>query len=109
MYGNYSYMKISINFLDGLRIFDNQNKFRMNNISESPIVDEDGFEITVNVILRKDDDESDNSPLFLTELSISVSKKQQNVLKSSTYTKRKLDNRPLERPPPKVKASARSK
>ena len=59
--------------------------------------------------MRKDDHESDNSPLFLTELSISASKKQQNVLKSSTSTKRKLVTKPLETPPPKVKASARSK
>ena len=109
MQGKYRYVKINNNFLDGLRNFDNQNHFTMNNISESPIVDEDGFEITVNDILRKDDHESDNSPLFLTELSISANKKQQNILKSSTSTKRKLDNRPLETPPPKVKASARSK
>ena len=81
----------------------------MSNISDSPIIDEDGFEITVNDILRKDDHESDNSPLFLAQLSISASKKQQNILKSSTSTKRKLDNRPLDMPPPKVKASARSK
>ena len=109
MQGKYRYVKINSNFLDGLRDFDNQNDLRMSNISDSPIVDEDGFEITVNDILRKDDHESDNSPLFLTELSISASKKQQNVLKSSTSTKRKLDNRPLDTPPPKVKASARSK
>ena len=109
MQGKYRYVKINSDFLDGLRNFDNQNQFRMSNISDSPIVDEYGFEITVNDILRKDDHESDNSPLFLTELSISASKKQQNVLKSSTSTKRKLDNRPLDTPPPKVKASARSK
>ena len=109
MQGKYHYVKINSDFLDSLRNFDNQNQFRMSNISDSPIVDEDGFEITVNDILRKDDHESDNSPLFLTELSISASKKQQNVLKSSTSTKRKLDNRPLEMPPPKLKASARSK
>ena len=109
MQGKYHYVKINSNFLDGLRNFENQNQFRISNISDSPIVNEDGFEITVNDILRKDDHESDNSPLFLTELSISASKKQQNVLKSSTSTKRKLDNKPLETPPPKVKASARSK
>ena len=79
----------------------------MNNISETPIIDEDGFQITVNDILRKDNDESDNSPLFLSALS--VSKKQQNVLKSAIPTKRKLDKRPLETPPPKVRASTRSK
>ena len=109
MQGKYRYVKINSNFLDGLRIFENQNQFRMSNISESPIVDEDGFQITVNDILRKDDEESDNGPLFLTDLCISASQKQQNVLKSSTSTKRKLDNRPLEMPPPKVKASVRSK
>ena len=107
--GNYRYVKIDSNFLDGLRNFENQNHFRMNNISESPIFDEDGFEITVKDILRKDEDESENSPLFLSTLSISANKKQQNVLKSTTSTKRKLDNRPLETPPPKVRALARSK
>ena len=81
----------------------------MNNITESTIVDEDGFEITVNDILRKDDHESDNSPLFLTDFSISASEKQQNVLKSSISSKRILANRPLETPPPKVKASEMSK
>ena len=109
MQGKYRYVKINSDFLDGLRNFDNQNQFRMSNISDSPIIDEYGFEITVNDILRKDDHESDNSPLFLTELSISASKKQQNMLKSSTSTKRKLDNRPFDTPPPKVKTSARSK
>ena len=107
--GNYRYVKIDSNFLDGLRSFENQNHFRMSNISEGQIFDEDGFEITVKDILRKDEDESENSPLFLSNLSISASKKQQKVLKSTTSTKRKLDNRPLETPPPKVKASARSK
>ena len=100
-------MQINSNFLYGLRNFDNQDEYIMNNISETPIIDEDGFQITVNDILRKDNDESDNSPLFLSALS--VSKKQQNVLKSAIPTKRKLDNRPLETPPPKVKASAKSK
>ena len=109
MPGKYRYVKINSNFLDGLRIFENQNQFRMNNISESPIVDELGFQINVNDILRKDDEESHNGPLFLTDLCISASKKQQNVLKSSTSSKRKLDNRPLEMPPPKVRASATSK
>ena len=85
-----------------------RNQSILNNIAESPIVDEDGFKITVNDILRKDDHESDSSLLFLTELSISASKKQQNVLKSSIWNKRILANRPLETPPPKVKASARS-
>ena len=107
--GNYRYVKINTNFLDGLRTFENQNDYRMSNISETPIIDELGFEITLNDILRKDDEESENSPLFLSALSISASKKQQNVLKSVTSTKRKLDKRPLETPPPKVKASARSK
>ena len=55
MQGKYRYVKINSNFLDGLRDFDNQNHFRMNNISDSPIIDEDGFEITVNDILRNDD------------------------------------------------------
>ena len=81
----------------------------MNNIAEIPIVDEDGFEITVNDILIEDDDEYDNSLLFLTDFSISASKKQQNVFKSSISNKRILAKRPLETPPPKVKASVRSK
>ena len=90
-------------FIRRFKDLDKQNLFRMNNISESPIVYEDGFKITVNDILRKDDDESDNDPLFLTDLSISANKKQQNILKSSISSKWKLDNRPLERPPPKVR------
>ena len=105
--GSYHYLQINSNFLYGLRNFDSQDEYIMNNISETPIIDEDGFQITVNDILRKDDDESDNSPLFLSALS--VSKKQQNVLKSAIPTKRKLDNRPLETPPPKVRSSTRSK
>ena len=107
--GNYHYVKINSKFLNGLRNFENQSHFRMSNISESPIFDEDGFEITVKDILRKDEAESENSPLFLSNLSIAVNKKQQKVLKSATSTKRKLDNRPLDTPPPKVKASTRSK
>ena len=56
MQGNYHYVQINSNFLDGLRNFDNQDEYIMNNISETPIIDEDGFQITVNDILRKDDD-----------------------------------------------------
>ena len=81
----------------------------MSNISDSPIVDEDGFKITVNDILRKDDHESENSPLFLTDLFISANKKQQNVFKSSIPSKRKLDNRPLETVPTKVRGFLMSK
>ena len=43
MQGKYRYVKINSNFLDGLRNFENQNQFRMSNISDSPIVNEDGF------------------------------------------------------------------
>ena len=60
-------------------------------------------------MLRKDNDDSENSPFIFLICFISASKKQQNVLKAPISSKRKLDNRPLETPPLKVRAAASSK